>query len=78
MGLLFSGSELHFSFSGTWSDSMHKIHKALQELKTVALMLHRMVFDLFCKVVALHLDKSTANAYLCNQGGTVCPFFFLY
>ena len=26
------------------------------------------------KVVALHLDNSTAKAYLCNQGGTVSPF----
>ena len=27
------------------------------------------------KVVALHLDNSTAKVYLCNQGGTVSPFF---
>ena len=26
------------------------------------------------KVVPLHLDNSTAIAYLCNQGGTVSPF----
>ena len=25
-------------------------------------------------MVALHLDNSTAKAYLCNQGGTVSPF----
>ena len=37
-------------------------------------MLHRMAFCLSGKVVALHLDNSTAKAYLCNQGGTVSPF----
>ena len=37
-------------------------------------MLHRMAFRLSGKVVALHLDNSTAKAYLCNQGGTVSPF----
>ena len=40
----------------------------------IAMMLHRMVFHLSGKVVALHLDNSTAKAYLCNQGGTVFPF----
>ena len=34
----------------------------------------RMAFHLSGKVVALHLDNSTAKAYLCNQGGTVSPF----
>ena len=38
------------------------------------IMLHRMAFCLSGKVVALHLDNSTAKAYLCNQGGTVSPF----
>ena len=33
--------------------------------------LHRMAFCLSGKVVALHFDNSTANAYLCNQSGTV-------
>ena len=33
-----------------------------------------MAFHLSGKVVALHLDNSTAKAYLCNQGGTVSPF----
>ena len=33
-----------------------------------------MAFCLSGKVVALHLDNSTAKAYLCNQGGTVSPF----
>ena len=37
-------------------------------------MLRRMAFHLSGKVVALHLDNSTAKAYLCNQGGTVSPF----
>ena len=37
-------------------------------------MLCRMAFCLSGKVVALHLDKSTAKAYLCNQGGAVSPF----
>ena len=37
-------------------------------------MLHRMAFYLSGKVVALHMDNSTAKAYLCNQGGTVSPF----
>ena len=34
-----------------------------------------MAFHLSGKVVALHMDNSTAQAYLCNQGGAV--FFFL-
>ena len=33
-----------------------------------------MAFHLSGKVVALHLDNSTAKTYLCNQGGTVSPF----
>ena len=33
-----------------------------------------MAFCLSGKEVALHLDNSTAKAYLCNQGGTVSPF----
>ena len=37
-------------------------------------MLCRMAFCISGKVVALHLDNSTAKAYLCNQGGTVSPF----
>ena len=38
------------------------------------MMLCRMAFHLSGKVVVLHLDNSTAKAYLCNQGGTVSPF----
>ena len=37
-------------------------------------MLHRIAFCLSGKVVVLHLDNSTAKAYLCNQGDTVSPF----
>ena len=40
------------------------------------MMLHRMVFCLSGKVVALLLDNSIEKAYLCNQGGTVSPFSF--
>ena len=37
-------------------------------------MLNRMAFHLCGKVVALHLDNSTAKPDLCNQGGPVSPF----
>ena len=70
----FQGSGLSFSVSGVWSGSMCRANTALQELQAVAIMLHRMAFHLSGKVVALHLDNSTAKAYLCNQGGTVSPF----
>ena len=70
----FQGSGLPLSVSGSWSDPMCRAHIALQELQAVAMMLHRMAFHLSGKVVALHLDNSTAKAYLCNQGGTVSPF----
>ena len=49
------------------------VHIALQELQAVALKLHQMAFHLDGKVIALHLDNSTAKAYLCNQCDTVCP-----
>ena len=52
-----------------WSASVCKVSIALQEPKAVALMLHKMVFQLSGKVVALHLDYSTAKVYLCNPGG---------
>ena len=42
--------------------------------RSFRLLLYRMAFHLFGKVVALHLDNSTDKAYLCNQGGTVSPF----
>ena len=53
---------------------MCRVHIALQELQAIAMMLCRMAFCLSGKVVALHLDNSTANVFLCNQGGTVSPF----
>ena len=53
---------------------MCRAHIDLQELQAIAMMLCRMVFHLSGKVVVLHLDNSTAKAYLCNQGGTVSPF----
>ena len=37
-------------------------------------MLHGMAFWVSGKVVALHLDNSTAKAYLCNQSGMAFPF----
>ena len=70
----FQGSGLPLSVSGAWSGSLARAHIALQEPQAVAVMLHRMAFHLSGKVVALHLDNSTAKAYLCNQGGTVSPF----
>ena len=70
----FQGSGLPLSVSGAWSGSLCRAHIALQELQAVAIMLCRMAFCLSGKVVALHLDNSTAKAYLCNQGGTVSPF----
>ena len=71
----FQGSGLPLLVSGFWSGSMCRAHIALQELQAIAMILHRMAFHLSGKVVALHLDNSTAKAYLCNQGGTVSPCF---
>ena len=48
------------SVSGAWSGSSCRAHIALQELQAVAVMLCRMAFCLSDKVVALHLDNSTA------------------
>ena len=70
----FQGSGLPLSVSGAWSGSLSRDDIALQKLQAVAIMLRRMAFSLSGKVVALHLDNSTAKAYLCNQGGTVSPF----
>ena len=70
----FQGSGLPLLVRGSWSGSLCKAHIALQELQAVAIMLCRMAFCLSGKVVALHLDNSTAKAYLCNQDGTVSPF----
>ena len=58
----FQGSGLPLSVSGAWSCSLCRAHIALQELQAVAIMLHRMAFCLSGKVVALHLDNSTAKA----------------
>ena len=70
----FQGSGLPLLVSESWSVSMCRDHNAWQELHAITMMLHRMAFHLSGKVVALHLDSSTANTYLCNQGGTVSPF----
>ena len=72
--LYFQGLGLPLLISGSWSGSLCRAYIALQELHAVAMMLCRMAFHLSGKVVALHLDNSTAKAYLCNQGGTVSPF----
>ena len=71
----FQGSGLPLSVAGSWSGFMCRAHIALQELQAIDLMLCRMAFHLSGKVVALHLDNSTAKAYLCNKCGTVSPFF---
>ena len=70
----FQGSGLPLSVSDSWWGSLCRAHIALQELQAIAFMLCRMAFYISGKVVALHLDNSTAKAYLCNQGGTVSPF----
>ena len=71
----FQGSGLPLLVSGSWSGSLCRAHIALQELQAVAIMLCRMAFHLSGKVVALHLDNSTAKAYLCNQV-VQCLLFF--
>ena len=70
----FQGSGLPLSVSESWSGSMCRAHIALQELQAIAMMMHWMAFCLSGKVVALHLDNSTAKVYLCNEGGTVSTF----
>ena len=70
----FQGTGLPLSISGSWSGSWCRTHIALQELQAITMMLHRMAFHLSVKVVALHLENSTAKAYLCNQGDMVSPF----
>ena len=70
----FQGYGLPLSVSDAWSGSLSRAHIALQELQAVAIMLFRMAFCLSGKVVALHLDNSTAKVCLSNQGGTVSPF----
>ena len=53
---------------------MCKVLIALQKLQVVGCMLHKIAFHLSNKVVALHLDSSTAKAYLCNPCGTASLF----
>ena len=53
---------------------MCKVHIALQELQDVTLILYKMAFQLSNKVVGLHVDNSTAKAYLCNQGDMASLF----
>ena len=72
--LYFQGSGLPLLVSGSWLDSLCRVHIALQELQAITIVLHSMAFCISGKVVALHLDNSIAKAYLCNQGGTVSPF----
>ena len=70
----FQRSCLPLSVSRSWSGFLWRAHIALQEFQVVDMMFCRMAFHLPGKVVALHLDNSTAKAYLCNQGGTISPF----
>ena len=58
----FQGSGLPLSVSESWSGFMCMAHIALQEPQTFAMVLHRMAFCLSGRVVALHLDNSTAKA----------------
>ena len=62
------------SCSGTWSGSICKVHISLQEFQAVELMLHKIASQVCHKVVAFHLDNSTAKVYLCNQCGMTLPF----
>ena len=59
----FQGSRLPLSVSGSWSGSVCRTHIALHELQAVAMMLHRMAFQLSGKAFSLHLDNCTAKAY---------------
>ena len=68
------GSWIPISCCGTWSSFMHMVLIALQELQAVALMPCKMAFWLSNKVVALHLDNSTAKVYLYNQMDTASLF----
>ena len=70
----FQGSGLPLSVSGAWSGSLSRAHIVLQELQAVAIMLCRMAFHLSGKVVALHLDNSTAKAYVIKV--VQCLLFF--
>ena len=71
----FQGSGLPLSFSRTWSGVMCNFNVVLQEPQAVTLIVHRMAFHLYSKLVASHLNNSSAKAYLHNKGGTVCFSF---
>ena len=71
----FQGSGLPLSVSGTWSSSLSRAHIALQELQAAVVMLCRMAFCLSGKVVALHLDNSTARL-TCVIKVVQCLLFF--
>ena len=71
---IFKVLDCHYQLMDPGLGSMCRAHIALQELQAVVMLLHRMAFQLTCKVVALHLDKNTAKAHLWYQGGTVSPF----
>ena len=62
----FPSSGLPVSCCGMWYGSKHEVHITLQELQTVAFILHKMAFQLSNQVVALYLDNSTAKTYSCN------------
>ena len=66
----------HYQLFGSWSGAMYWAYNALWELQLVAMMLHKISFQLSGKVVPLNLDNCTGKAYLCNQGGTVFNFSF--
>ena len=53
---------------------MCKVHCHVRIFQAVAMMLCRMTFQVYGKLVALHSVNSTAKAYLCNQVGRVSPF----
>ena len=71
----FQSSGLHLSFCRTWLGWMCDVHTAFWELQMLALMLDTVAFCLSAMVVALHLNNSTAKAYLCNQGSMYLFFF---
>ena len=53
---------------------MYRVYFALDKLQAIALMFHKMAFQLSRKLVTLHLENSTTKAYLCNQGVTESLF----
>ena len=53
---------------------MHMVHIALQECKTLVLMLCKMAFHLCGKMFALQLDNSTAKSDFRNHCGPVLSF----